>query len=418
MNYNEAIDFIHSVSNYFCKPGLSRISSLLDALGNPQDSLKYIHVAGTNGKGSFCAYLSKILEMAGYKVGRYTSPYILRFNERISINDTPISDDDLAELCTLIKNRCQEMTDKPTEFEVITAIGFEYFKRKECDIVILECGLGGRFDATNIINTPLISVITGIDYDHQAFLGDTIEQIAFEKAGIIKKNAPCLWCGENKIAEKVIKDVCQKQSSKLFFPDEPTIKTADLSGTKFDLASNTDLETQLLGLYQVKNAANAVKAAELINCLGFNIPKLAIKRGLKEAKWFARFEKLCDSPTVIFDGGHNPQGVLAATNSFKHYFCDKKAIVISGVMADKNYSFIVEKIGEIADRVFCITAPNPRALSKEAYAKEFEKIGITATASTVKQALDDAFLLSIKNDLPIICLGSLYMYSDIYDLIK
>ena len=180
----------------------------------------------------------------------------------------------------------------------------------------------------------------------------------------------------------------------------------------------TDLETQLLGLYQVKNAANAVKAAELINSLGFNIPKLAIKRGLKEAKWSARFEKLCDSPTVIFDGGHNPQGVLAATNSFKHYFGDKKAIVISGVMADKDYSFIVEKIGEIADRVFCITAPNPRALSKEAYAEEFEKIGITATASTVKQALDDAFLLSIKNDLPIICLGSLYMYSDIYDLIK
>lgn len=419
MNYNEALEFIHSVSNFFCKPGLERIGELCASLGNPQNQLKFIHVAGTNGKGSLCAFLSEILKNAGYKVGCYTSPYILRFNERIAINGSPISNADLAEICSQIKPICEKMSDKPTEFEIITAIGFEYFKRQNCDIVILECGLGGRFDATNIINTPLVSVITGIDFDHQSFLGSTIEKIAFEKAGIIKKNAPCLWCGNNKIACEVIENECKKINTEFLTADFPTIKTADLSGTLFDLPDYKDLKISLLGLYQPKNAANAVKTIEILKNIGYPVDSESIRRGLVDTYWPARFEKLSDNPIILFDGGHNPEGVKAATKSYKNYFGNQKCVVLSGVMADKDYSFIAKCISEIADTVYTVTPNNPRSLSAEDYAKEFAKNSTKAfPAFSVKEAFGFSRDYAKKNGLPIFCLGSLYLYGEIHNLIK
>ena len=193
MNYTEAIEYIHSVNWTFCKPGLERVTELCHALGDPQDSLKFIHVAGTNGKGSFCAMTDSILRNAGLKVGLFTSPYIVEFNERMRINSLNISDSELCELVETVKPIADKMTDKPTEFELITAIAFLYFARNDCDVVVLECGLGGRLDATNIIKTPILSVITGIALDHTSILGDTVQKIAGEKAGIIKKDVPVLW---------------------------------------------------------------------------------------------------------------------------------------------------------------------------------------------------------------------------------
>ena len=420
MTTNEAIEFIHSVSNFFCKPGLERIEKLCAALGNPQNGLRFVHVAGTNGKGSFCAFLSEILKNAGYKVGRYTSPYILEFNERIAINGEPISNEALARITEQVKDACDGMTDKPTEFEVITAIGFKYFYEMGCDIVVLECGLGGRLDATNIISAPELSVITGVDFDHQNFLGDTIEKIAAEKAGIIKHDTPALWCGKNAAAYTVINAEAAEKSAPLhtLCHKDIKIKKLTLDGTEFSFGER-NFQIGMAGSYQSENAAAAITAAKLLKDMGWQINDCDIENGLKNARWPARFEVISHNPTVIFDGGHNPQGVTAAVTGIKQYFGDKKVNILSGVMADKDYRFIAKEIGSVAGKVYTVTAPNPRALSAEDYAKEFTALGIPATAyKTVKAAVEAAIAESQKSGTPLICLGSLYMYGDIYKIIK
>ncbi len=421
MNYTEALKFIHSLSNFFCKPGLDRIKALCAYLGNPQESLKFIHVAGTNGKGSFCAMLSSILMDAGYKVGTYTSPYILEFNERISINGQMIPNDDLAEICAYIKPFTEKMADKPTEFELITAIGFEYFKRQNCDIVVLECGLGGRYDATNIITTSLLSVITGIDFDHQNFLGDTIEQIATEKAGIIKRDTPVLWCGDNKTAEKVILDTADYFNSKVYTPQYDSLKilSADLNGTVFEYKNYNELSLTLLGGYQPYNAANAVTSTEILRQKGFNLTEENIRSGLKNTRWPARFELLSRKPVIIFDGSHNPQGVSAAVKSIKQYFGKQRVNILTGVMKDKDYKFIAKEISTVGDKIYCITPDNPRALTAVEFSEEFKKTG---TFGEAFDTISDAFTLAVKESKddgkPLICMGSLYMYADIYNLIN
>ncbi len=420
MNYNEALEFIHSVSNYFCKPGLTRIKYLCSALGNPQDSLRFVHIAGTNGKGSACAFLSGILKNVGYTVGTYSSPYILRFNERISVNGESISDTDLSEICQKIKFICEQMEDKPTEFEVITAIAFEYFKKRNCDIVVLECGLGGRLDATNIIKNPLLSVITGIDFDHQNFLGDTIELIAAEKSGIIKEGRPVLWCGDNKNALEVIRREANSKGCDLYINDkEIEIISADLSGTVFNYDGFKNLKISLLGSYQPKNAANAVAAAQILKNQGLNIPDNAIFEGLENTKWPARFEKLNEAPLIIFDGSHNPQGVTATVQSIRQYFGDKKVNILSGVMKDKDYTFIAKAIGRTANKVYCVTVNNPRSLKAEDYRKVFTQNSVNAESfDKIDIALNAAIENSLENNIPLICMGSLYMYSDIYKILK
>ena len=421
MNYNEALGFIHSVNNYFCKPGLERIKALCEYLGNPQDALQFVHVAGTNGKGSFCSMLTSILKNAGYRVGTYTSPYILNFNERIRVNGENIADDDLAELCDIIKPFCDSTTDKPTEFEIITALGFEYFRRQKCDIVVLECGLGGRYDATNLIDTPVLSVITGVDFDHQNFLGDTIEQIASEKAGIIKKDVPCIWCGDNVIAENIIKDTAKSMGSTLLSPNHQLIDilNSNLRGTNFNYKDYKNLFIPLLGTYQPLNAANAVTAAECLKGLGYNITEQNIYDGLKDTVWHARFEMLQNNPPVIFDGAHNPQGVTAAVKSVMQYFGNNKVNVLTGVMKDKDYLFIAKEIGKIADNVFCITPDNPRALEARDYAEVFRQNGVTATAyENMNDGIAYAIKQSASNNKPLVILGSLYMYGDVFKIIN
>ncbi len=421
MNYTETLEFIHSVNNYFCKPGLDRIKTLCKQLGNPQENLKFVHVAGTNGKGSFCAILSSILKNAGYKVGTYTSPYIVEFNERISINGQMIPNDNLAEICTYIKPFAEKIADKPTEFELITAIGFEYFKRQNCDIVVLECGLGGKYDATNIIPAPVLSVITGVDFDHQNFLGNTIEQIASEKAGIIKNGTPVLWCGDNKTAEKVILDTAASLNCKVYTPEHDSLNiiNTNLDGTTFAYKNYNELSLNLLGGYQPYNAANAITAAEILRENGFLITDENIRSGLKNTCHKARFELLNKDPVIIFDGAHNPQGVLAAVNSIKQYFKDSKVNILTGVMKDKDYEYIAKEISSIANSVYCITPHNPRALSAAEYCKVFENLGVSAHSfDSIKDAVESAKTNSKETGTPLICMGSLYIYADIYKLIN
>lgn len=421
MNYTEAIEYIHSVNWTFCKPGLERVRELCHALGDPQDSLKFIHVSGTNGKGSFCAMTDSILRSAGYKVGLFTSPYIVDFNERMRINGENISDSELCELVDIIKPIADKMTDKPTEFELITALAFLYFARNKCDVVVLECGLGGRLDATNIIKTPILSVITGIALDHTAILGDTVEKIAAEKAGIIKRDVPVLWCGKDENAEQVIQNKANEIGAPMLCVDRSTLNVIEtsLDGTLFDYNGRENIHLSLLGTYQPENATNCLTAIDILTKMGYNIPENAVREGLKNVKWQARFEVINKSPLVIADGGHNPEGIDAAVKSVKQYFGDEKVGIITGVMADKDYNYMADRIASVAEKVFCLTPDNPRALSATEYAKVFANKGISSVAcDSVSAAVDAALKWAEENKKPIISLGSLYMYCEVAKAIK
>lgn len=419
MTYQEALSYIHSNFWQGSKPGLERTQELLRRLGDPHKQLKFIHVAGTNGKGSFCAMLSSILKEAGYKVGCYTSPFVLRFNERMRFNGLDIPDRTLAELTERIRPHADSMEDKPTEFELITALAMEYFKEEACDVVVLECGMGGRLDSTNVIETAVLSVITGISLDHTAFLGDTVEKIAAEKAGIIKKGVPLLLCTEEAAAASVIRAKADKMHSPVFTVDREGLNVSrfDVEGTVFSWKDYSDVFLPLLGSYQPHNAQNVLCATELLNQMGFSLSRAAVAEGIGKTRWPARFERLATEPAIFFDGGHNPEGVDAAVTSAKKYF--DRALIVTGVMADKDYPYMVSRMAEIAKAAYCVKPDNPRALPAEDYAKAFQAEGIPATAcSSCKEALQQAVEEAKKQACPILCLGSLYMYAEIVSALQ
>ena len=415
MTYDEALSYIHGVSNFFCKPGLERITALCDMLGHPEKDLKFIHVAGTNGKGSFCSMTDSVLRAAGYKVGLYTSPYIYEFNERMRVNGENIPNDTLCELTEYVKQFADKMEDSPTEFELITAIAFEYFKREAVDVVVLEVGMGGRFDSTNIIRNPLLSVITGIALDHVAFLGDTTLKIAGEKAGIIKDGSPVIYGGEDDIAREVIKKTAQECGSEYYETDYSALSVlhTDLSGTEFSYRSE-NAKINLLGLYQPKNASLVLDAVKILRRRGLTVPDSAVKTGLENAKWRARFEIIERDPLVIFDGAHNAQGIRAAVDSIKTYFDSKKICVFTGVLKDKDYNAIAKALSEVCDTAFTITPDNPRALSAEEYASVLGSVGIhTTPCKSVKEALALGKSSAKSKDTALCCLGSLYTYVEV-----
>ncbi len=417
MNYTEALEYIHGISWTFCKPGLERIDELCKRLGNPQDSLKFIHVAGTNGKGSFCSMLDSVLRAAGYKVGLYTSPYITEFGERMRVDGKNIPNEVLAEITSYVKPIADSMTDKPTEFELITAIAFEYFKREGVDIVVLEAGMGGRLDSTNIIKTPLLSVITGIALDHTAFLGDTVEKIAAEKAGIIKRGIPVLFGGTDESAANVIISRAREMGAEFLRPDYKKIENlvSDLSGSSFDYKEHTRVKINLLGLYQPRNSALVLEAVDALRALaGLNIPESAVTEGLALARWQARFEVINNDPLFIFDGAHNPEGISAAVESILHYFGDEKVIVLSGVLRDKDYRFIAKTLARVASYAVTITPENPRALTAAEYSTVLSEFGVSSTAAeSIPEAVNAAIATAKREGKAVVCLGSLYTYADV-----
>ena len=421
MNYTQALEYIHSVCWKGSRPGLERISELMHRLGDVQEKLEFVHVAGTNGKGSFCAMLSEVLICAGYKVGTFTSPFVLRFNERMKINGEDISDGELAKITEYVKPFAESMADTPTEFELITAIAFEYFSRNKCDIVVLECGMGGRLDSTNIITSPLLSVITGIALDHTSFLGGTIAEIAKEKAGIIKAGRPVLFCSDNSEASGVIKEKAAQMHAKYFEVNRQSfrLRSMTLDGSCFDYMGYSNVKIPLLGSYQPQNACNVISAVEILKGIGISIPQSAVCEGLGRVVWHARFEKLSDDPLIISDGGHNPEGIDAAIESVKCYFPDQKVILVTGVMADKDYNYMAKKMSEVAHTAFCVTPDNLRALNACDFARVFEGLGIPCRAcDSVASAIKEASISAKELSLPVICLGSLYMYTEVYRALR
>lgn len=420
MTYDEALQYIHGISWTFCKPGLERISELCERLGHPEKKLKFIHVAGTNGKGSTSSMLESVLRSAGYKVGLYTSPYIYRFNERMRVDGENIPDTKLAKITERVRPIADSMTDKPTEFELITAIAFLYFASEECDVVVLEAGMGGRLDSTNVIRNPLLSIITGIALDHTAFLGDTVEKIAAEKAGIIKDSAPILFGGEDEAARAVIAATAKESGSEFYSVNHDKLKIthADLSGTCFDYCGEKYTLT-LLGLYQPKNAATVIEAVKILRARGLKISDKELSEGLRCARWRARFEIIKREPTVIFDGAHNPEGITACTDSVKHYLGSEKIYALTGVLADKDYNYIAGRISEVAERAYTITPDNPRAFPAEKYAALLTALGTRAEPfDSMETALKEGISAAKRDNKVLVCLGSLYTYVDVMKYIE
>ena len=434
MNYQEALDYIHSTCWKGSRPGLGRTRELTERLGRPQDSLKFIHVAGTNGKGSTSAMLASILHKAGYKVGLYTSPFILRFNERMRIDGQDIPDGELAEITEMVKPHAEAMEDSPTEFELITAVALCYFAKHCCDYVVFEVGMGGRLDSTNIIDaeTVMASVITGIAMDHTAFLGDTPEKIAAEKAGIIKAGVPVVYGGHHPAVGEtvpspeavacgcVIADKANEMDAPYIETDHTLLAniSADLFGATFDFGDRKELHIPLAGLYQLHNAANVLTVIDILRARGLTIPEEAVRAGLADVYWPGRFEILSRSPLIIADGGHNPEGIDAAIASVKTYFEDEKILLLTGVMADKDYSHMVARMGEVAERAFCVRPANDRALDPARYAESFRAIGIPAEGyATVAEGVAAATETAKEEGKALLCLGSLYMYGEVREAV-
>ena len=416
MTYKEALEYIHSVTWMGSRPGLSRITELCEKMNNPQNSLRFVHVAGTNGKGSFCCMLSEILSAAGYRVGLFTSPFIKEFNERIRINGENIADEDLAEVTEYVRGFADTMEDLPTEFELITAIALEYFRRQNCDIVVLEVGMGGRLDSTNVITTPVLSVITEISLDHTGMLGDTVEAIAAEKAGIIKAGVPVMFSGTDTRARAVVADAAQKMGCAITYPvyDTLIVERSSVEGSTFAYDGQTGYTISLSGLYQPRNAAAVICAVMALRQAGYSVSDEALRAGLACARWSARFELLRRDPVIIYDGGHNPGGVTVSFASVAQYFPGVKCTALSGIMADKDYAETVEISAPHIARVFTVTPDVPRALHASAYADTYRAHGVEAIPcdnidSGVAAAIDDAR----REGRPLIIFGSLYMYADI-----
>jgi len=415
MNVNEAIEYIHSVFWKGSVPGLGRTQELLHRMGNPEKKLKFIHIAGTNGKGSTAAMTASILRKAGYRTGLYTSPYIYRFHERMQIDGQQISDEDLVEITQFVKPHADAMEECPTEFELVSCIAFEYFARKQCDIVVLEVGMGGALDSTNVIEVPEVAVITNIGLDHTDFLGDTVEKIAETKAGIFKEGGSAVVYPGTPGVEAVYKRICAERGLSLKIADFGKLKSQshDLFGQTFDCGSRKNLVLPLLGDHQLHNAAVVLSIADTLIEKGWNISEENIRDGLREVSWPGRFDIVSQDPLFIIDGGHNPQCIEALVKNIADYLTGRKVIALTGVLADKDYGDMYKPVMPLVEQFVCITPPNPRKLEAAELAEHLTRAGAKATPCTsITEGVRTALSLAGK-DGAVLCFGSLYTIGDI-----
>jgi dihydrofolate synthase/folylpolyglutamate synthase len=420
--YNEALSWIHGLLKFGIKPGLKRVEWLLHRTGNPEKKIKCIHIAGTNGKGSTVEYLRSILNEAGYSVGTFTSPYLISFNERVSIDGHPIPDEQLLRYAKLLKPLVDELSEtslgSPTEFEVITVISFLYFADERPTISIYETGLGGLFDSTNVIS-PILSLITNIGFDHMAILGDTLEEIAFQKAGIIKPGIPVFTTAEQKSAVDVIKKRAKEMNSSSFIMDydfHVQHEGSNESGESFTykgLDGNSGrFEISMKGRHQVKNAGLALTAIEFLTNSGdFLIPPEKIKMGLKRSNWAGRFEKVSSSPDIIIDGAHNLQGVHALKQTLTEHYKGRRIYLLFAALHDKAYGNMMKELEDIVYEAYFTTFEFPRAASAEQLLAESPFLNSHAI-SPWEEAIRTV-KVKLKEEDVLIITGSLYFISEV-----
>ncbi|MEA4870544.1 MAG: folate family ECF transporter S component [Christensenella sp.] len=415
MSYEDAMTYIHHVTWRGSRLGLERTRELLSRIGNPHQRLKFIHIAGTNGKGSTAAMLAKILSLAGYKTGLYISPYINRFNERMQMDGELIADDELAQITAYIRPHAEAMADHPTEFELITVIAFEYFARHAADIVVLEVGLGGELDSTNVIDTPALAVITNIGLDHTRELGPTITDIARAKAGIIKPGGEVVIYDQNVEADAVFAEACRARSAKLIVTDHSRVSNISpaLDALRFDCTPYGTLASGLTGVYQAQNAAVVITAVERLQKKGWNISEQNLRDGLLLVRWPARFELLGRNPIFIADGGHNPQGISAVVESLKQHFPNRPITFLIGIMADKDIPHMIDQLAPIAKEFITVTPDNPRAMNAAELAELLLESKLPAVAcASVAEGI--ALAISHAGKSGVVCaLGSLYLLGDV-----
>ncbi len=414
MKYQEALDYIESLKGLGIHPGLGSIQELCRRLGNPQDDLRFVHVAGTNGKGSTLAYISSILQCAGYRVGRYSSPAVFDYRERMQVNGRIITRKDLGTWMDMVKQACDAMQAEglahPTPFEVETALAFLYFKEKQCDIVVLEVGMGGAMDATNLIKTTEVAVLTSISMDHMGFLGKTLSEIAKQKAGILKPG--CIAVTGNREAEvlQVIRGKAEELGCRLRQVDYEQCKQVKygLKKQSFTYGGYKQLEITLAGKWQVDNAMLAVEAIEALKEQGYEISEQALRKGLLECQWPGRFFVAGNRPLFLVDGAHNEDAAKRLAETIEFYFTNKRIIYIMGILKDKEYEKIIDLTHHLADQIITVTTPeNPRALPAYELAQAVSKVHPQVTAvDSLEEAVEVSYLLADKDDV-IIAFGSL-----------
>ncbi len=410
MTGENAINYIENSGWSTTRLGLGRTFELLKALGDPQESLKFVHVAGSNGKGSTCAFLESVLRKAGFKTGLYTTPFLTRFTEQIKVNNEEIPLDALGEVTEEVKACAEEMEDHPSRFELLTAAAFLYFKREKCDIVVLEVGMGGELDSTNVISAPEVAVITNIGLEHTEYLGNTLTEIAHTKGGIVKPGTTLVsYDGEKEVSDELSR-ICAERGVKQIKADFSTIELLEstMKGQKFSYRGRRH-EISLLGAHQLKNAAVAIDALNVLREKGYCIQDEALESGLKEASWPARLELLGEKPVFLLDGGHNPQCATALSDSLEIILGSKKAVFIIGVLADKDYESMIASVEKYASEFICLEPFNDRALSKEELKNFLIKRGNKAeTVDSVEEAVDIAAEKAGESGY-VVAFGSLYI---------
>lgn len=422
MDYDTTLEHLYRLERFGIKLGLDNIRRLLSLLGDPHRDLKVLHVTGTNGKGSVCAYAASALEAAGYRVGLYTSPHLVRFNERIQVNRAPIADDNVLRLWSGMRPAIRAMTaarpiDHPTFFEVTTAMAFQYFRERQVDVAVVEVGMGGRMDATNVID-GLVSVVTRVDLEHTEHLGKTVTRIAREKAGIIKPTSRAVTVAQPALT--VIEARCREVHAPLsVIHRDVQVERGESSLQGQDVRvrgpfEDLQVHTPLLGAFQVENVALAVTALAELRVAGFTIPDAAIRKGVASTRWPARLDRIREDPTILVDGAHNRPAAEALAASMKELFAGRKVALVIGILNDKDLSGMAAALGPLASRVYACRPKTPRALGSDEVALAFQSYAKSASIPTVRDAMDAAISNAAPEDI-ILITGSIYTAGEALD---
>ena len=416
MDYRQAVEFVESSSIVRERYGLEKLQQALHLLGDPHHHTEFVHIAGTNGKGSTAAMTASVLQTAGYRTGLYTSPHLMRYNERMQIDGVPISDEDFVEAASQVQRVCEQLGGVPIVFEVLTLMALWYFAQQRCDIVVLEVGIGGLLDSTNVIPSPKVAIITQLGMDHTETLGNTLEEIAAQKGGIVKEGTPTVMALQEPSAVAIVQQICDKHHAPLALADPERLRVLDASvaGQTLEDREYGKMMLPLAGEHQRKNAANVLEAVAMLRTQGYRISDDDVREGIAKTVWPARFERLSTAPDFILDGGHNPQCLHAATAALREYYPGQKVVFLVGMMADKDTDHMLAEMASIAKSFVCIRPDSPRAMQPQLLAQQLtERFHLPACAcGSVHEGIAEATRQAGKEGV-VCALGSLYLAGEV-----